>query len=495
MYTDWVLIRRLAWELQQRFAGARVRDVGQLEDGRLALALWASGRTALLCVDAFASTPVVTVEEGELPIAVEPGFVRAAGTALRGTALLSVRSRLRDRLLRLDFGSRSRFGVEDGYSLVCELVPKFGNIILLKGETVVAAAKEFAPSENAVRSVEAGDRYEPPPLREGNSTPLLDAHALAAAEAAAHDDLYVYRRDGALIQAHLVPLHKFEELPVERSDSLLALLAEARAGSVHRGQSDRAEKRRRDLQRTLDQRARKLLKELAQVHARLQRAAERETLREQGEGLYATLHELPESGREAAKEQAADLFARYKKAAASVDHFRRREAELSLALADVESLQWELDRSDDAHIDEVEQALGEPGKAAAARSKRPPPRKRKPLQFTTARSSRIYVGRTPLENAELTFRVARPDDLWFHVQNQPGAHVILQRDDKTAAPQEDILTAAALAAYHSKARTSPKVTVDYTERKHVRKRPSAAPGLVFYTHPRSLLVEPKSLPS
>ena len=488
MYTDWLLIRRLAWELRQRFSGARVRDVGQLEDGRFAIALWSHGAEALLCVDAFAATPVVTVEEGDLPIAVEPGFVRAAGAALRGSALHGVRSRTFDRLLRLDFGTRSRFGVTDGYSLVCELVPRFGNIVLLKGETVVAAAKEFAPGENAVRSVEAGDLYEPPPLRAGNTTPLLeDAQAAALAQADPRGDLYAYRRSGTLVQAHLVPLAKYADLQVERVPSLLALLDEARRSSVHRAESDRVEKRRRDLQRTLERRSVKLRGELAQAQARLQRAAGREPLREEGEAIFATLHELPANERDAAKERAADLFARYKKAAASVEHLERRREELLQAVSDVEALQWELERAGDAQLDEVAQAIS--GSPPSAR-KQAAAKKRKPLQFTTVSGSRIFVGRTPLENAELTFRLARPDDLWFHVQNQPGAHVILQRDDKTPAPQSDIATAASLAAFHSKAKNSSKVTVDYTQRKHVRKRPAAAPGLVFYTHPKSVLVEP-----
>jgi predicted ribosome quality control (RQC) complex YloA/Tae2 family protein len=76
------------------------------------------------------------------------------------------------------------------------------------------------------------------------------------------------------------------------------------------------------------------------------------------------------------------------------------------------------------------------------------------------------------------------------VQNQPGAHVVLQRNDRTRPPEEDLVAAASLAALHSKAKNSVKVTVDYTQRKHVRKRPGAAPGLVFYTHPKSLYVAP-----
>lgn len=489
MYTDWLLIRRLARELDKQFAGARVRDVGQLDDGRFALALWSRGRTKLLCVDIFAPTPVITVERGDLPIAVESGFVRAAGAALRGMILGGVRSRKGDRLVRLDFSSRSRFGVENSYSLICELVPRFGNIVLVKGETIVAAAKEFAPSENAVRSIQAGDPYELPPLRPGKSSPLISeeiAAQLAADEPSG--DLHVYRRDGALVQAHLVELPQYAQLHHERSSSLTDVLDEARRSHVHAEQSDRIAKRRRSLERVLSERERKLQVELAQVEARLRDVAGRDALRGEGESIYATLHELQPHERDEAKERAAALFNRYKKIAASVDHLERRRTFLTESLADLAALRWELERAGDAELEDVAQAVAAPETRFA--SSRAPQRKRKPLQYQTARGSRIFVGRTPLENADLTFRLARPDDLWFHVQNQPGAHVILHRDDKTPAPDEDVLAAAALAALHSKARNSPKVTVDYTQRKHVRKRPAAAPGLVFYTHPRSVLVEP-----
>lgn len=491
MYTDWLLIRRLALELSQRFKGARVRDVGQLDDGRFALALWSRGHEALVCADVFAPTPVITVEQGDLPIAVEPGFVRAAGAALRGTTLTAVLSRRGDRLLRMEFGSRSRFGVEERTALVFELVPRFGNIILLKGDTVVAAAKEFAPAENAVRSIQAGDAYEPPPLRPGKSSPLLsEAQIAQLTETLPEGDLHVYRRDGALVQAHVVELPQFAELEQDRVPSLIDVLAEARATHVHAQQSDRTAKRRNALERALSSREKKLRAELAQVDGKLAETAKRETLREQGEAIYATLHELPSDQRDEAKERAAKVFAKYKKAAAAVSHLERRRAELTEALDDLFHVRWEVDRAEDSQLEDAAQAVAalEPQHRAVAT--RAQTRKRKPLQFDTLGGSRIYVGRTPLENAELTFRVARPDDLWFHVQNQPGAHVILQRHDRAQPPDEDVMLAASLAALHSKAKNSPKVTVDYTLRKHVRKRPGAAPGLVFYTHPKSLFVEP-----
>ena len=493
MYTDWILIRRLALELSQRFKGARVRDVGQLDDGRFALALWKRGEEHLVCADVFAPTPVITVESGDLPIAVEPGFVRAAGAALRGTSLAAVLSRRGDRLLRMEFGSRSRFGVEERSVLLFELVPRFGNIVLLKDRTIVAAAKEFPPSENAVRSVQAGDAYEPPPLRPGKSSPLLSEEQIAQlSDDVPAGDLHVYRRDGALVQAHVVELPQYADLQHSRAAQLLEILAEARTSNVHAQQSDRIVKRRNALERALSDREKKLRSELAQVDGRLRESDKREVLREQGDAIYATLHELPAHERDEAKERAAELFAKYKKAAAAVVHLQRRRAELLEALDDLSHVRWELERAEDSQLDDAAQAVAALERAPRSASKRPAARKRKPLGFDTPGGSRIYVGRTPIENAELTFHIARPDDLWFHVQNQPGAHVILQRHDRQAPPQEDLVAAAALAALHSKAKNSPKVTVDYTQRKYVRKRPGAAPGLVFYTHPKSIFVAPAS---
>lgn len=493
VYTDWLLIRRLAFELSRQFKGARVRDVGRLDDGRFTLALWSRGTNYLLCADVFAPTPVITVEDGELPIAVEPGFVRAAGAALRGTTITAVLSRRGDRLLRIEFGSRSRFGVEERLALIFELVPRFGNIVLTKGDTVVAAAKEFAAGENAVRTVQAGDPYEAPPPRRGKASPVLsDLQAEQLAEHMPEGDLHVYRRDGALVQAHLIELAQFAELQHDRTPSLLDIFAEARQTNAHAAQSDRVAQRRRSLERTLGDREKKLRAELLQIEGKLREAQSRERLRDEGESLYATLHELPPQEQDDAKERAAKIFAKYKKAAASVVHLQRRRAEVTESLADLADLRWELERAADSDLDDAAEAIAalEPQQRGTAR--RSPSRKRKPLQYDMPSGSRIYVGRTPLENADLTFRVARPDDLWFHVQNQAGAHVILQRHDRTPPPESDITAAAALAALHSKAKSSPKVTVDYTQRKHVRKRPGAAPGLVFYTHPKSTYVAPRS---
>ena len=87
--------------------------------------------------------------------------------------------------------------------------------------------------------------------------------------------------------------------------------------------------------------------------------------------------------------------------------------------------------------------------------------------------------------------MARPDDLWFHARNIPGAHVVLRLDAAREPSEAEVRAAAALAAFHSKAGAADKVEVDYTQRKYVRKQVGGAPGLVWYTHARTVLVTPR----
>ncbi len=88
--------------------------------------------------------------------------------------------------------------------------------------------------------------------------------------------------------------------------------------------------------------------------------------------------------------------------------------------------------------------------------------------YITSGGYRVYVGRNAQENEELTFGFARPWDLFFHVREAPGSHTIMRIPEKgKMPPMKDIEEAAAIAAYHSKMRTSSVVPVSYTERRYV----------------------------
>ena len=198
-----------------------------------------------------------------------------------------------------------------------------------------------------------------------------------------------------------------------------------------------------------------------------------------------TIDLLPELD---AKANAQRYYARYRKAADALPHLVRRAQALQARRGALDELAFEVERAEPATLTELETALDElegrkPQRAAA------PSRPRAPLRVERPSGARIYVGRSPRENVEVTFRIARPDDLWFHARGIPGSHVVLQTP--AGDPDDDDLQAAAdLAATHSKARNSPRVEIDYTERKHVRKQRDAAPGMVWYTNARTRVGHP-----
>lgn len=101
----------------------------------------------------------------------------------------------------------------------------------------------------------------------------------------------------------------------------------------------------------------------------------------------------------------------------------------------------------------------------------------------------IYVGLNARGNRHVTFRIASPGDLWFHVHDMPGTHVVVKEIDGLAA-EETIHVAASLAAWFSRARETSKVQVDYTERKNVRSIPGSAIAHVTYRNPRTVIVRP-----
>lgn len=105
----------------------------------------------------------------------------------------------------------------------------------------------------------------------------------------------------------------------------------------------------------------------------------------------------------------------------------------------------------------------------------------------------IYLGRSGGENDTITFDVAAASDLWLHARGVPGSHVIVRTHGDPEVPDETLTRGAELAAYFSSARTSGRVEVDVTERRHVRKIKGAGPGMVTYRNERTVSVAPRGL--
>ena len=102
----------------------------------------------------------------------------------------------------------------------------------------------------------------------------------------------------------------------------------------------------------------------------------------------------------------------------------------------------------------------------------------------------VLAGKTDADNDLLTLRVAQAENLWFHVRGLPGSHVILRHPDGEKPASEQVKVAAAIAAWHSKARNAGMVPVNYTEAKHVGKPRGAKPGSVSIKREKTIKVRP-----
>ena len=100
------------------------------------------------------------------------------------------------------------------------------------------------------------------------------------------------------------------------------------------------------------------------------------------------------------------------------------------------------------------------------------------------------AGRTDADNDRLSLREARPHDWWFHVRGQPGSHVILQGPAGAKPDRETLKAAAAIAAYHSKARQGGVVAVSCTQARYVTKPRGVPRGTVHIQHESVFMVRP-----
>ena len=114
---------------------------------------------------------------------------------------------------------------------------------------------------------------------------------------------------------------------------------------------------------------------------------------------------------------------------------------------------------------------------------------RPPMKFISSDGYEIRVGRNNKQNDKLTCKDSEKLDIWLHVKEITGSHVIISAKGGEV-PDETITEAAMIAAYYSSARSSAQVPVDYTLVKYVKKPNGAKPGMVIFTNNRTLYVKP-----
>jgi len=320
---------------------------------------------------------------------------------------------------------------------------------------------------------------------------------------------YLYRRDGRPGGVHPLPLKHLGE---GEEGPLLPLLEALVRG---KWKKEVLEGRRSRLLKVVRKELKKVGKILALLEQEEGETQEAERFKKWGDTLLIHISRIPPGAGEievedpyqinekikipiphgiAPSQAAQEYFRRYSKLKRKTQAVTTRKKELETKRKHLDELEWLLESAQGLEeLKAMREELVAEGFIKRDKKERKPkgPGVLPYRIFRSSRGSTILVGRHPRGNEEVTFKRSDRRDLWFHVRAYPGAHVVLR--NPRPDPQE-IQEAAALAACFSKAHQAPAVEVDYTQRRHVRKIPKAAPGLVTYAHFSTIRVGPRIFP-
>lgn len=190
-------------------------------------------------------------------------------------------------------------------------------------------------------------------------------------------------------------------------------------------------------------------------------------------------------------QNAQKYYHAYKRAQSAEQHLK---LQLEKGLAEMDYLDSVLDALSRARtereLSEIRLELEEQGYIRAGSSgKKKNAQSLPPLEFVTDDGFTVFVGRNNRQNDMLTCRTAAKDDIWLHTLKIPGSHTVIRTEGRTV-PDSTIEQAAIIAAYHSKAKQSGQVAVDFTKIRHVSKPNGSKPGFVIYTHQTTVYVRP-----
>lgn len=276
---------------------------------------------------------------------------------------------------------------------------------------------------------------------------------------------------------------------------------------------DRLKQKKSTLQKHLTNLIERCAKKISIQNETLNDVSDREKLRLYGELLTANLYNLEQSIKSARvlnyysedgeyvdipldenlspSANSQRFFKKYAKAKTTYEYTSKQLKESLAEQEYLDSVQIMLDNSTTTQeIDEIKQELVSQGLITkGTSSKKKKEIASSPLAFMSSDGYKIRVGRNNIQNDSLTLKMSSSNDIWLHTKTIPGSHVVIQKE-QGSIPDSTILEAAKIAAWHSKAKMSSNVEVDYTEIRNVKKPSGAKPGKVIYESYRTLVVNP-----
>ncbi|HSE34250.1 MAG TPA: NFACT family protein [Pyrinomonadaceae bacterium] len=466
------LISEIVTELRTRLSGRFLGKIFQLGPQSIAIDFGIKGEYLFVSVDP--SSPrlflirrrLKELEKSSIPL---QSFAQHLRAKLTNARLVDIEKIPNDRIVRMLFQSDLEIGSPVTWTLVIQLTGKAANLLLVNGTGYVVDALRPPKGEGQ----NPGEIYQAPPARPDRShseLPLLMNESPSAAAAAF-----------------------FEKLDATKAFDTHANRLRSRLQQQLRQKRKLASNLQTDLATHGDPEAHKRIGDLllANIGTAIRRGRAVEINDYYAEGAPSLSIEVDENT--TLQEEATRRFRQFTKAKRARDEIVERLALLDTEIANLEKEQKELSEIITSRDETALIALDPESTAAKTKvNKRAEPARLPGVRhYVSSDGYEILVGRAARDNDNLTFHIARPNDLWLHAADYPGSHVIVRNPTRKEVPQRTMIEAAQLAGKFSQAADDTKVVVHYTPRKFLSKPKRSAPGLVRMSTFKSITVEPK----
>lgn len=539
MSFDGFFLHHLTNELQEQIEKGRIQKVNQPFDHELVLTIRNNRRNYKLLLSAHPVFGRIQTTEANFQNPQNPNtFTMIMRKYLQGAVIETIQQIENDRILEIVVSNKNEIGDHIKATLVVEIMGKHSNIILIdKNEhKIIESIKHVGFSQNSYRTILPGSTYIAPPKTKAiNPFDISDQtlfELLQTNDLSPKNLQQLFQglgRDTALELSHCLKDNKLNDFRQFFSREYYPSLTEKSFSAVQfssshetfqslgqlldyyyqeKAEKDRIAQQASDLIHRVQSELEKNIKKLAKQQDELLATENAEEFRQKGELLTTYLSIVPNNqdivvldnyytnqtieislDRALTPNQNAQrYFKKYQKLKEAVKHLKGIISDTKNTITYLESVETSLNHASMEDINDIREELVETG-FIKRRAHDKQHKRKKPEQYLASDGKTIImVGRNNLQNDELTFKMARKGELWFHAKDIPGSHVLI-RDNLN--PSDEVKTdAAELAAYYSKAHLSNLVQVDMIEAKKLNKPSGTKPGFVTYTGQKTLRVTP-----
>lgn len=541
MSFDGFFLHHLTKELQDELLYGRTQKVNQPFEHELVLTIRNNRKNYKLLLSAHPVFGRVQITKTDFQNPQTPNtFTMIMRKYLQGAVIESLEQIDNDRILEIAFSNKNEIGDNVKVTLVVEIMGKHSNIILIdKAESkIIESIKHIGFSQNSYRTILPGSTYIAPPKTDAKNPftvsdeklfeilqteDLAPRHLQKLFQGLGRDtaeNLSAQLSDDKIKQFRAFFARDVQPNMTDKSfaavlfdnsnkektfDSLSELLDVFYQDKAER---DRVNQQSSDLIHRVQTELDKNVKKLKKQEKELQATENAEEFRQKGELLTTYLSMVPNNQDQVEldnyytnekitialdksltpNQNAQRYFKKYQKLKEAVKHLTGLIEETKHTITYLESVETSLSHASISDIADIREELVETG-FVKRRTKDKRHKRKKPEQYLASDGKTIImVGRNNLQNDELTFKMAKKGELWFHAKDIPGSHVLIKDN---LNPSDEVKTdAAELAAYYSKARLSNLIQVDMIEAKKLNKPTGAKPGFVTYTGQKTLRVTP-----